>query len=93
MSEKKKIETKIIEYYRKFVEPNIHKNIERINNDNYYTDLVKIPFTYYDYSAPISFAPNPIDFAIYGVKEKKVVAIEYPWRLKNGDLTYNRIEL
>ena len=87
------IENNIVEYYKKFVEANIHKNIERINNDNYYTDLVKISFTYYDYLAPISFAPDPVDFAIYSKKQNKVIEIEYPWREKNGELTYKKIKL
>ena len=87
------IEKDIVEYYKKIVEPNIHKNIDRINNDDYYNDLVKISFTYYDYLAPISFAPDPVDFAIYSKKENRVIAIEYPWRQKNGELTYNKIDL
>ena len=80
-------ETKIVEYFRKYIESGI--KIEK----EHYTEFIKIPFTYYDYSARISFAPDPIDFAIYGVKEKKVIAIEYPWREKSGELIYNRIEL
>jgi len=81
------IEKDIVEYFRKYIESSI--KIEK----EHYTDFIKIPFTYYDYNAPISFAPNPIDFAIYEVKEKKVVAIEYPWRQKDGELTYNKIDL
>jgi hypothetical protein len=41
----------------------------------------------------MSFAPDPIDFAIYSIKDKKYTAIEYPWRLDNGDLVYNTIKL
>lgn len=87
------IEKEIIEYYKKYIELDIRKRIEEIDKDNYYFDLVKLSFTYIDYKAPISFAPNPIDYVIYSKKQKKVIAIEYPWRKKNGDLIYNKIEL
>jgi hypothetical protein len=80
-------EAKIVEYFRKNIEESIKIKKE------HYGDFIKIPFTYIDYSAPISFAPDPIDFAIYSIKEKKYTAIEYPWRLDNGDLVYNTIEL
>ena len=85
---KEETETKIVEYFRKHIETGI-----KIEHDKYYSDLIKIPFTYYNYSAPMSFALDPIDFAIYSIKEKKVIAIEYPWRKNNGELIYNRIEL
>ena len=87
MKAQQEIETKIVEYFRKHIESAI--KIEK----EHWGEFIKIPFTYYDYSAPMSFAPDPIDFAIYSIKEKKVIAIEYPWRKKNGKLTYNRIDL
>lgn len=87
MKAQQEIETKIVEYFRKHIESAI--KIEK----EHYVEFIKIPFTYYDYSSPISFAPDPIDFAIYSIKEKKVVYIEYPWRKKNGELTYNKIYL
>ena len=88
MKTQQETETKIVEYFRKHIEAGI-----KIENDKYYSDLIKIPFTYYDFSAPMSFAPDPIDFAIYSIKEKKVIYIEYPWRKKNGKLIYNKIYL
>jgi len=84
---KEETETKIVEYFRKHIESAIKIKKE------HWGEFIKIPFTYYDYSAPMSFALDPIDFAIYSIKEKKVIAIEYPWRKNNGKLTYNRIEL
>ena len=87
MKTQQEIETKIVEYFRKHIESAI--KIEK----EHWGEFIKIPFTYYDYSAPMSFAPDPIDFAIYSIKEKKVVYIEYPWRKKNGELTYNKIYL
>ena len=87
MKAQKEIETKIVEYFRKHIESAI--KIEK----EHWGEFIKIPFTYYDYSAPMSFAPDPIDFAIYSIKEKKVVYIEYPWRKKNGELIYNKIYL
>ena len=87
MKTQEEIEKDIVKYFRKYIESAI--KIEK----EYHTDFIKIPFTYYDFSANISFTPDPIDFAIYGVKEKKVIAIEYPWRKKNGKLTYNKIDL
>lgn len=87
MNAQQEMETKIVEYFRKHIE-----NAIKIEKEHY-AEFIKIPFTYYDYSAPMSFAPDPIDFAIYSIKEKKVVYIEYPWRKKNGELTYNKIYL
>jgi len=98
MKTQKEIEKDIVDYFKKYIESSIkiaQKEIEssiKIEKEHY-TDFIKIPFTYYDYNAPISFAPDPIDFAIYGLKQKKVIAIEYPWRQKNGELTYNKIDL
>ena len=88
MKTRKEIENDIVDYFKKHVESTI-----KINHEDYYKDLIKISFTYYDFSAPISFAPDPIDFAIYSKKENKVIAIEYPWRKNNGKLTYNLIYL
>jgi len=80
-------EAKIVQYFRNSIEKSI--KIEK----EHYGDFIKIPFTYIDFNARMSFAPDPIDFAIYSIKEKKYTAIEYPWRLDNGELIYNRIEL
>jgi hypothetical protein len=88
MKTQKEIENDIVAYFKKNVESAI-----KINNEDYYHDLIKIPFTYIDFSSTMSFAPDPIDFAIYSKKENKVIAIEYPWRQKNGELTYNKINL
>ena len=88
MKTREEIEKDIVDYFKKHVESTI-----KINHEDYYHDLIKFSFTYYDYNAPMSFAPNPIDFAIYSKKENKVIAIEYPWRQKNGELTYNKIDL
>ena len=85
---KEETETKIVEYFRKHIETGI-----KIEHDKYYSDLIKIPFNYIDFNEACSFTLDPIDFAIYSIKEKKVIAIEYPWRKKNGELIYNRIEL
>lgn len=82
------IEKDIVEYFKKHVESTI-----KINHEDYYHDLIKVPFTYIDYNAPISFAPDPVDFAIYSKKKNRVIAIQYPWRQKNGELTYNKIDL
>jgi hypothetical protein len=88
MKAKQEIETKIVEFFRKHIEPSI-----KFENDKYYSDLIKIPYTYIDFNEPIKFTLDPIDFAIYSIKEKKVIAIEYPWRKNNGKLTYNKIYL
>jgi hypothetical protein len=88
MKAQQETETKIIEYFRKHIETGI-----KIENDKYYSDLIKIPFEYIDFNKPLTFTPNPIDFAIYSIKEKKVIYIEYPWRKKNKELTYNKIYL
>ena len=87
MKTQKEIENDIVAYFRNCIEESI--KIEK----EHYGDFIKIPFTYIDYNAPISFAPDPIDFAIYSIKDKKYTAIEYPWRQKNGKLTYNKINL
>jgi hypothetical protein len=87
MKTQKEIENDIVAYFRNCIEESI--KIEK----EHYGDFIKIPFTYIDYNAPISFAPDPIDFAIYSIKDKKYTAIEYPWRQKNGELTYNKINL
>ena len=79
-------ENKIVEYFKKYIQKEI--KIEKEHS----VDFIKIPFTYIDYSAPLTFSPDPIDIAIYSTKEKKVIAIEYPWKQKNK-LIYNRIEL
>jgi hypothetical protein len=84
---KEETETKIVEYFRKHIETGI--KIEK----EHWVDFIKIPFYYIDFNEPCSFTLDPIDFAIYSIKEKKVIAIEYPWRKKNGELIYNRIEL
>ena len=87
MKTQKETETKIVEYFRKHIESAI--KIEK----EHWGEFIKIPFNYIDFNEQISFTLNPIDFAIYSIKEKKVVAIEYPWRKKNGKLTYNKIYL
>jgi len=87
MKAQKEIETKIVEYFRKHIETGI--KIEK----EHWGDLIKIPFNYIDFNEACSFTLDPIDFAIYSIKEKKVIAIEYPWRKKNGELIYHRIEL
>jgi len=88
MKAQQEIENKIVEYFRKHIEKGI-----KIENDKYYSDLIKIPFEYINFNEPLTFTPNPIDFAIYSIKEKKVVYIEYPWRKKNEELIYNKIYL
>lgn len=85
---KKEIEIKIVDYFKKYIEKNI-----KITHDNYFNDLIKVPFTYIDYSSSISFNPDPIDFAIYSKEKGKVIQIEYPWRTKKGKLTYKTIKL
>jgi hypothetical protein len=79
-------ENKIVEYFKKYIQKEI--KIEKEHS----VDFIKIPFTYIDYSAPLTFSLDTIDIAIYSTKEKKVIAIEYPWRQKDK-LIYNRIEL
>ena len=88
MKTQKEIEKDIVDYFKKYIESTI-----KIEHEKYWQDLIKVSYTYYDYNAPISFAPDPIDFAIYSKKENRVIAIEYPWRQKNGKLTYNKIDL
>lgn len=82
------IEKDIVEYFKRRIE-----NTIKIEHEKYYHDLIKIPFTYIDENAPLSFAPDPIDFAVYSKKENRVIYIEYPWRQKDGELTYNKINL
>lgn len=93
MKTQEEIEKEIVEYYKKYIELDIRKRIKEINKNDYYFDLVKMSFTYIDYKAPITFAPDPVDYVIYSKKQNKVIAIEYPWRQKNGELIYNKIEL
>jgi hypothetical protein len=87
MKAQQEIENKIVEYFKKHIESAI--KIEK----EHWGDFIKIPFNYIDFNEPIKFTLDPIDFAIYSIKEKKVVYIEYPWRKKNGELTYNKIYL
>jgi len=87
MKAQQEIENKIVEYFKKYIESAI--KIEK----EHWGDFIKIPFNYIDFNEPIKFTLDPIDFAIYSIKEKKVVYIEYPWRKKNGELTYNKIYL
>lgn len=93
MKTQEEIEKDIVDYFKKYIELDMRKRIEQIDKDDYYFDLVKMSFTYIDYNAPITFAPDPIDYVIYSKKQNKVIAIEYPWRQKDGELTYNKIDL
>lgn len=88
------IEKKVLDYYKKHIENDINERTSEIDNNNYYVDLVKMPYIYIDYNEPCNFMPTTIyDFAVYSKKEKKIIYIEYPWRLENDKLTYNKIYL
>jgi hypothetical protein len=93
MKKQEEIEKDILDYYKKYVENDMIKDISKYNFENQINDFIKFHFTYIDYSAPLTFSPDPIDFVIYSKKEKRFIYIEYPWRQKNGELTYNKIYL
>jgi hypothetical protein len=82
-------ELKILDYFNK----NIRQREQELLNTKFYTEFVKIHYTFYDFSKSITFSPDPVDFAIWDVNKKKFVCIEYPWRNKNGKLVYNKINL
>ena len=94
MKTRKEIEKKVLDYYKKYIEAQMIEDALKIDFSYRDNEFVKFPYIYIDYDEPCNFLPTTIfDYAIYSIKEKRFICIEYPWRKKNNDLTYNKINL
>jgi hypothetical protein len=91
MKTKQEIEEEVVRYFNL----NIRESFENTIGDKLYnSEYVKMVYEYFDFSNPLTFPSGTIyDFAVWSTKESKFVWIEYPWRLENGDLTYNKVFL
>jgi hypothetical protein len=87
------IEKDVLDYYKKYIETEMIEGALKIDFSDRVNDLVKFPYMYIDYSDSSFFSPNIFDYAVYSIKEKRFVYIEYPWKLENDELTFNKIYL
>jgi len=88
------IEKEVLDYYKKYIETEMIEGASKIDFSDRVNDLIKFPYMYIDYNEPCSFLPTTIyDYAVYSIKEKRFIYIEYPWRLENDELTFNKIYL
>jgi hypothetical protein len=93
MTKQLEIEKEVLDYYKKYIETEMIEGASKIDFSDRVNDLVKFPYMYIDYDDSSFFAPTIYDFAVYSIKEKRFIYIEYPWRLENDELTYNKIYL
>ncbi len=93
MKKQEQIEKEVLDYYKKYIETEMVEGALKIDFSDRLNDLVKFPYMYIDYDDSSFFTPTIYDCAVYSIKEKRFVYIEYPWRLENDELTFNKIYL